>query len=470
MEKYFDNSGEQKDSVQRFEEMVRKNEHYFFDLSTYEFIIQHYISKGDFDKAISACNMGIEQHPYSGDLMIEMAQLHMDGGHYKQALEAIEKAETLQPGDYELIGLKGAVLLDMERFSESIEAYLYVLPFAEEKDEAHYNLGLAYQGLGDNNEAIRHFKEALTINSANEDALFELVTCLEIEDALESSISYYEEFIDSNPYSSNGWYNLGIVHDKLGQFEKAVNAYEYATLIEPEFSSAFYNLGSTLMHMGKFIEAIEYFEKTIELESWQDALLFLNLGQCYHQLEQYDKAISYYQKALFIDDENDMACFGVGKCLDEQERWYESIHFFKKAAKLDPTSSSYWMSLAEAEYKVGNLTSSLDAYQNAADLDPKNRYVWLNWSYLVSEQGDYDRAIELALSGLDELPEDAEIYYRTVAYMILAGNYKEAFNFLENALILDYDKHVLLFEFFPELETQKALMKIIDQFKEGDVR
>jgi hypothetical protein len=50
-------------------------------------------------------------------------------------------------------------------------------------------------------------------------------------------------------------------------------------------------------------------------------------------------------------------------------------------------------------------------------------------------------------------------------YLIEAGQYKEAFNYLENALILDFDGHSMLFEFFPKVETQKALYKIIEQFR-----
>ena len=45
------------------------------------------------------------------------------------------------------------------------------------------------------------------------------------------------------------------------------------------------------------------------------------------------------------------------------------------------------------------------------------------------------------------------------------GSFKEAFNYLENALILDFDGHTALFDFFPKIETQKALHKIIEQFR-----
>jgi len=48
-------------------------------------------------------------------------------------------------------------------------------------------------------------------------------------------------------------------------------------------------------------------------------------------------------------------------------------------------------------------------------------------------------------------------------FLIADGKYKEAFNFLENALFLDFEKHTAILEFFPNIEIQKALFKVIEQ-------
>jgi tetratricopeptide (TPR) repeat protein len=89
----------------------------------------------------------------------------------------------------------------------------------------------------------------------------------------------------------------------------------------------------------------------------------------------------------------------------------------------------------------------------------------MNWSLLLYDQGDYLKAADLASEGIEESPENADLHYYAAAYLINAGRYKEAFQYLENALILDFEKHTMLFEFFPQLETQKALYKIIDQYR-----
>jgi len=89
----------------------------------------------------------------------------------------------------------------------------------------------------------------------------------------------------------------------------------------------------------------------------------------------------------------------------------------------------------------------------------------LNWSFIYYEQGDHEKAIETLSIGFDEIPDDPEIFYRMTVYLIEAGRFKEAFNYLENALILDFEGHTALFDFFPKIETQKALYKIIEQFR-----
>ena len=69
------------------------------------------------------------------------------------------------------------------------------------------------------------------------------------------------------------------------------------------------------------------------------------------------------------------------------------------------------------------------------------------------------------LSAIDELPEEAELYYRAAIYQILAGKYKEALLYLETALILDYDQHEIMFLYFKDIERQKAIFRIIEQYK-----
>ena len=96
---------------------------------------------------------------------------------------------------------------------------------------------------------------------------------------------------------------------------------------------------------------------------------------------------------------------------------------------------------------------------------PDDKEIWLNWSFIYYEQGEPTKAADVLSQGMADTPKEPDFLYRMAIYLIEAGQFKEAFTYLENALILDFEGHKILFDFFPKLETQKSLYKIIDQFR-----
>ena len=51
-----------------------------------------------------------------------------------------------------------------------------------------------------------------------------------------------------------------------------------------------------------------------------------------------------------------------------------------------------------------------------------------------------------------------------------SGRYKESMNVLESALSLNFDNHEVLFDFVPNFETQSALIRIINQFRNNNLK
>jgi tetratricopeptide (TPR) repeat protein len=464
MRKKYKGSSEGSENIKKFEEMLKNGDSLFFDLDTYEYIINHFIEQGKLKKALKACEMAMGQYPFSTELFLDKAFILIKKQEFEEAEELIDKADLFQPNDIDVIFLKGNLLSQMGDFEGAIQYLTEKLDYVEDKDEIHYAIGMAYQDWGKFNEAIECYKSAIDINLHNEDALYELAYCMDIVGQLDQSIAYYQKFIDNDPYSYHAWYNMGIVYFKLNNIEQAISCYEYTTAINDEFASAWFNMGNCYMNQSKFDKAVECYQKTLASEDPQ-AETYCNIAVCYERMQQYSKAIEFFRKASKLDPFYDEAYYGIGKCLNLQDKSFEAVHFLKKAIKLDDQNFDYWLEKAEAEYKTGNLVSCMEAYEEACLLNPTSIEIWLNWSFVHFEQGDYDKATSLIKAGIDELPKEAELYYRAAAYLINEGNYKEAFIYLENALILDFEKHTVLFEFFPNLETQKALYKIIDQYR-----
>jgi hypothetical protein len=75
MQEFDEKQPNRRESVQRFERMLKNHEHPFFDLETYEQIVEHYIENGKWNRALQACELGLENYPYSVDLLLDKAHL-----------------------------------------------------------------------------------------------------------------------------------------------------------------------------------------------------------------------------------------------------------------------------------------------------------------------------------------------------------------------------------------------------------
>src|SRR5690606_3089036 len=86
-------------SVERYEEMLRNQDQYFFDALAFEGIIDYYIEKNDPVKALQVVGYAVNQHPFAAVFHLKEAQLYAMTGQFGLALEALDKAETLEPSD-----------------------------------------------------------------------------------------------------------------------------------------------------------------------------------------------------------------------------------------------------------------------------------------------------------------------------------------------------------------------------------
>ncbi|MDX5443032.1 MAG: tetratricopeptide repeat protein [Hymenobacteraceae bacterium] len=465
MNENFEERSEELDLIRKFEEMLGSNQTVFFDLSDFELIIDHYTSNFNYSKALTACDSALAQYPFSTELLIDKAQVLAMAGEFEEALTVINAVADVDPLNPDLLITRGVISTQQGEFRQAVDFFKQAAEVSQEqREDIYFNIGLAYQNCGKFGASIKYYKKCLSLNPANDQVLQELLYCLDITGTLQEEEAFFQKFVDDDPYNPVAWYNLGQVYYKLEQIEKAVGAFEYATLIKADYPEAQTYLATAFVANGEYLKAIEAFQASVEKDK-PNAEVYCNIGECYEKLQQWDLARKYYQKALDLDPLMDEAWFGIGIILDAQGKWFEAIHFYRKAVSLYDDSAEYWMALATAEYNVGNVVSSLEAYEKASQILPDNKDIWLNWSVILYEQGNYEGAIDLMLTAIELQPAEAELYYRACVYMLSAGKYKEAYNYLENALILDFDKHRLIYDFFPELESQRALSRLIDQYR-----
>ena len=418
MEKSFDNTENEKESISRYERMVSDNSLPYLEVSFFQNIIQQYQNKNKTKEAISACKQGLEFHPFSLELKLLLSISLLELGEFHKSLKVVEEILLIQPTDTEYLSVKAELLLFLDRYEESHQLYSEILPLSSEKEHIYYQLSDAAQGMNNHDLAVSYLLKVLELNPSNEEAMFELYHSYDELNQLDECIIHLNRFIDQNPFSKHMWYNLAILYDRQGKFEEAIDCYEYAVAIDDKYSSAYYNMGAAYMVLKKFDLALKQFQYALDLETFDDPFLLQSTGHCYFELNEYSLALKNYQKALKKDPLLHESWYGVGLILEEQEKWLEAVHFFGQAHKIDENYPKYVKALAETEYQLGNIVSSIEYFEKAITLEKDDINTWISWSYIYHEQGDTEHAIKIILDALEELPDEAELYYRLTLSLI----------------------------------------------------
>ena len=461
----FQDDGEGKEWVERYESMLRKESAVYMDLDAWEYVIFHYVQSEQPQKARKACEMAMETFPYSAELLLDYAHVLANCGENASAMEAITRAEPFFPNDTDLIVLKCS-LLNFENRQQETLSYLRASLEAEldQRERIYHILGSTLYQIGKTDDALTWFRKALKLNPGFSECLEELTLCLHGEDRLEEVVPDYRKALDNNPFDADLWLSFANLLNTIEDFEEALDAIDYCLALDETRHMAVFHRGNTLMNLERYQDAAREYENAIRLFDRQ-AEYYVGLGAAMEALEKPDQAIHWFRKSVKINPEQDDAYFGIGSCLLRMEKYAESLHFFNKAIQFDPENPDYWISKAIAEYGLGNVVSAEEAFTRVYELEPENVVLWLDWSNLYFEQGHAEKAIAMMDEAIALMPEEALLYYRAAAYHFSGGQFKEAMLYLENGILLDYDSHAVLYDFFDDVNTQKTLYRIVQDLR-----
>jgi len=458
----FDKNDEIHDHISRYERMLKKNDVYFFDVEQFESIIDHYLEQNELNKAAEVLKFARKQHPSSIDLIFCESNILIGSGKLNKALQVLDAIEGLQPYNEEIFLTKASIYSQLRNYEHAIKNYKKALECAEDElDDIHVDLAFEYENIEELDKAIYHLKSALEINPENEAALYEVSYCFDLASKNEDAIKFFGDFLDDNPYSYIGWYNLGNSYAKSGLYKKCIDALDYCTAINEEFSSAWFSKAKANVDLGHLESAIECYEQALELDGAL-AVTYSYIGECYEKLGKYNLALDQYSRALEQDREWVDAWIGCGVVKEMQGKVSESINYLMKAVDLEPNNDSARTLLARVYVRGHQEDAAMIMYETVHQTAPENIDAWLEHSDLLLRSGLHQAAIDKLKEGERIHMVDVRYRYRMVSYLLQAGRDKEGLLLLADLLSTDPDKINMLFEHFPEVQHNKEVMDLID--------
>jgi tetratricopeptide (TPR) repeat protein len=119
------------------------------------------VQEGDIEGAREALNRALALSPNLARAHFFYARVLRAEGRYDEALSHLRTVIAQYPRDRVVRNDAGRILFLQKKYAEAIREFEYVLTIDPEDLQAHYNLMLCYNGLGQQDRALEHQKRYL---------------------------------------------------------------------------------------------------------------------------------------------------------------------------------------------------------------------------------------------------------------------------------------------------------------------
>lgn len=248
--------------------------------------------QGKIDESLENYIKALNLEPNNADIHYNIGTAFQAKGDLLRAKKAYSKALEINPNQQEaLTAIKNLDLEEKTKFAneafnqaiklqqegkaqEAITIYEKIKIDRIDDDVLFYNIGLAYQSLGQKNSALLNFKKAwslkpdsnyeqkiknLELNQA-EDLLANAVK-LQSQGQNQDAINNYQEALKFIPDNAGAWYNLGTAYQARNQNDEALSAYTKAYNLDPKGQTeAIFFAALILEEKHKLMEAMKLYD------------------------------------------------------------------------------------------------------------------------------------------------------------------------------------------------------------------
>jgi len=443
---FHDDSG----SVDRFEDMLRSNASYFFDVDELEAICDHYFDSGNATKARKAIEHGLSLHPGSNALLLKQAHVLLMTKQPKKALKILDFLEASEPANTEMLLFKAVVHRNLSDHEGTKACLMKALETTtENQEEIFLDLAFEQEMVEDYTGAIQSLKRSLHINPEHEACLFELGYCFDMADAVEDGVAFFQNFLDDQPYSFVGWYNLALCYDKLGLYEMALTAVDYCLAIKDDFTNAHIMKGNLLTNCDLDALAIDAYSESLQYDA-QNPMVYAAIGECYERIGNSASAEHNYLHALSIDNDHVDSLMGMGALREAEEKFTEALVFYRTAVTKDEFHLDNWHIYAETLVKIGNLHEAEGVYMEMTQRFADDEESWTDLADVRCELKGMQMGVDTIEQAMEQIPQSTDLIWHMVKHLHKAGKHFQAEAILADAMAAHPEGAKYFRSIFPE--------------------
>jgi tetratricopeptide (TPR) repeat protein len=210
-----------------------------------------------------------------------------------------------------------------------------------------------------------------------------------------------------------------------GELEKALEFYEQAIKVRPDFPEAEFQRGNALVALSRLEEADAAFRRAIALKkNW--SLPYSALGALLMRRQRDTEAATFLQQALAIDPQDNVALRLLSEIRLRSGDPKEALDLAIRATQSPNAPTSAWVGLAIAQRAAGNKDAARKTLDKVLTEAPDNLAALLERSDLLTDEKQYDSAINDLKIAAKVRPGDKVVLSRLAFVYQQAGKSEDA--------------------------------------------
>lgn len=404
-----------------------------------------FLKLNELSKAISDYTSLISAEPNNLEYRLKRGQWLITSLDWEGAQTDFDFILKANPKEIQALAGKAETLRKKNQLDASLEASEKIIAQNPESALGHFQKGLAFLDLGNDEKAATSLVKAykIGINAEQTNRLegyfmnfFSKAKELSGKGELEEAIAQSKKALTVKPRSSEVYYLLSELYQRLGKLEESLRALDQSIFIKEEFAPAHLKKGQILQTQKQFEASIHPFYSARKYDK-KNLDACLGLGSSFTQMRLFDSAMVWFAEALEISPNNSYALLNRGKCHYKMENYRRALMDFEEAIKKDKKNAEAYFFKGIINKELKQADKAIDDFNEAKDLGFNSYECAVEIGKAYSDMGSHGKAIRYFGDAIKINPNIGIAYALRGLSNIKEEEYKEALADLDEALKMD---------------------------------
>lgn len=382
---------------------------------------------GQPEAAIAALKDAAERDLDNLVLQKLMGHAYAEAHLWTESELAYQQAARLAPDDHRLLQSFARVARQAGHTARAIDALQKAIALAPGEVGADYRRDLAelFMSVGKLAEAKAAYIEACSLIPQSHDLLMGLGQVHLMLNEVKDAAAAFEQAASINPNRADVMQAVGETQFLLGNFEPAHAAFARAAELDPGNPLHLRRAGECMWELGRQAVAVALWQKVLVAHP-NDAACHTHLGSAFAAQGRHAESLVEFEAAIAASSPEPPLLIDAARAALNAGEAERALAHLERASRIQPDDAEVWLLLGQTCRAQGLADKALAAYRKAARLKANNGPAHAAIAELLAESGSLPEAVTAAEAALRAGPDNLDLLAAAARVFTQAGRIADA--------------------------------------------